>query len=77
MTRAPMGAVSRMESTATVSTSMPYFSSSVSSLVRAMSSAVEPMAAWGEKRGGDQHIGHVTLNIVRVKAPTIYWKTQS
>ena len=46
MIRAPMGAVRRIESTATVSTSMPYFCSCWSSLVRAMSRAVEPIAAW-------------------------------
>lgn len=45
MIRAPTGAVSRMPSTATVSTSMPYFFNSLSSFNRAMSKAVEPMAA--------------------------------
>lgn len=46
MIRAPTGAVRRMASTATVSTSMPYFCSCLSSFVLAMSKAVEPMAAW-------------------------------
>lgn len=46
MKRAPTGAVRRMASTATVSTSMPYFCSCLSSFVRAMSKAVEPIAAW-------------------------------
>lgn len=46
MIRAPTGAVRRMASTATVSTSMPYFCSCLSSFVRAMSKAVEPIAAW-------------------------------
>lgn len=45
ITRAPTGAVRRMESTATVSTSMPYFCSVLSSFVLAMSNAVEPIAA--------------------------------
>lgn len=46
MMSAPTGAVRRMASTATVSTSMPYFCSVRSFLFRAMSKAVEPMAAW-------------------------------
>lgn len=46
MIRAPTGAVRRMDRTATVSTSMPYFCSCLSSFVLAMSKAVEPIAAW-------------------------------
>lgn len=43
--RAPIGAVRTMASTATVSTSMPYFWRSWSPFVLAMSKAVEPIAA--------------------------------
>ena len=46
--RAPMGAVTRMARTATVSTFMPYFSRTGSPLLRAMSNAVDPIAAWTE-----------------------------
>lgn len=48
--RAPTGAVRRIDSTATVSTSMPYFCSCSLSFVLAMSKAVEPIAAWGGRR---------------------------
>lgn len=57
MMSAPTGAVRRMASTATVSTSMPYFCSCRSFLFRAMSKAVEPIAAWKrpEKRASPQN----------------------
>lgn len=50
MTRAPTGAVRRMASTAIVSTSMPYFFSTSSSRVMAMSRAVEPIAACRKRK---------------------------
>lgn len=60
--RAPTGAVRRMESTATVSTSMPYFCICSSCLVLAMSNAVEPIAAWKLKNEFSSAVLHVTTS---------------